>query len=188
MKIHIVATAILLSGCATDPLVTKMMLDAQSEARSRPTLSMTCPAGGCTLTYHDPRDNVAIKLPTNGWDAATSIGNNITSIVGAAIVPAVLGSVAKAGFDALKGSGAVNTTTTNATSSVSTPTSTTNTSNANVFNANTTTNTATVGANSGANSGNTGKLSGTTLADATSTPTVVTQPTPIIISIPTTPP
>ena len=40
--------------------------------------------------------------------------------------------------------------------------------------------------NIGSNSGNYGKLAGTTLSDNTSTPTVVTQPTPIVVQ-PTTP-
>jgi hypothetical protein len=45
----------------------------------------------------------------------------------------------------------------------------------------TTTTTSTVGANSGANSGNSGRLAGTSITDNTSTPTVVTQPAPVIV-------
>ena len=44
--------------------------------------------------------------------------------------------------------------------------------------------TSTVGANSGANSGNSGRLAGTTMTDATSAPTVVTQPDPVIVTQP----
>jgi hypothetical protein len=44
-----------------------------------------------------------------------------------------------------------------------------------------TTTTSTVGANSGANSGNSGRLAGTSITDNTSTPTVVTQPAPVIV-------
>jgi hypothetical protein len=43
------------------------------------------------------------------------------------------------------------------------------------------TTTSTIGANSGANSGNSGRLAGTSITDNTSTPTVVTQPTPVIV-------
>jgi hypothetical protein len=39
----------------------------------------------------------------------------------------------------------------------------------------------TIGANSGANSGNSGRLAGTSITDNTATPTVVTQPAPIIV-------
>jgi hypothetical protein len=45
----------------------------------------------------------------------------------------------------------------------------------------TTTTTTTIGANSGANSGNSGRLAGTSITDNTSTPTVVTQPAPVIV-------
>jgi hypothetical protein len=45
----------------------------------------------------------------------------------------------------------------------------------------TTTTSTTVGANSGANSGNSGRLAGTSITDNTSTPTVVTQPAPVIV-------
>jgi len=50
---------------------------------------------------------------------------------------------------------------------------------ANVSNATTTS--TTIGANSGANSGNSGRLAGTSITDNTSTPTVVTQPAPVIV-------
>ena len=40
------------------------------------------------------------------------------------------------------------------------------------------------GANSGANSGNSGRLAGTTMMDATSTPTVVLQPIPTVVTQP----
>ena len=45
----------------------------------------------------------------------------------------------------------------------------------------TTTTSTTIGANSGANSGNSGRLAGTSITDNTSTPTVVTQPAPVIV-------
>lgn len=44
-----------------------------------------------------------------------------------------------------------------------------------------------VGANSGSNSGNSGKLSGGNLNDATSTPTVVNQPAPVVVQPATVP-
>ena len=44
-----------------------------------------------------------------------------------------------------------------------------------------------VGDNSGSNSGNSGRIAGTTMSDATSTPTVVTQPAPVVVQSVTTP-
>jgi hypothetical protein len=58
---------------------------------------------------------------------------------------------------------------------------------ANVSTVTTTTSTdtaSTVGANSGANSGNSGRLAGGYITDATSAPTVVTQPAPLIVTQP----
>lgn len=64
-------------------------------------------------------------------------------------------------------------TTTNSTGAVTTTTS-------NVGPVSTTT----VGDNSGANAGNSGRIAGTTMSDATSKPTVVTQPAPLVVTQP----
>jgi len=103
--------AMLLSACATDPSTVKTLVEAQQAANARPTLALKCPAGGCEFEYTDPRDRAQLKMPTNGWDAVTSLGNNITSLV--PII--VTGRIATAGFDALKNSGGVTTTTTTST-------------------------------------------------------------------------
>jgi hypothetical protein len=103
---------IFLAGCGTNPATLQAVLDAQT--KSRPTISMTCPAGGCTLDYTDPRDR-GLKLPTNGYDAFVSVSGQVTGLVGAAVVPYAMGAMAVHGFDALKGSGAVTTTTTTTT-------------------------------------------------------------------------
>ena len=99
----------LLVGCSTSTKDLQAVLDAQTHAR--PTIAMTCPAGGCTLEYTDPRDR-NMKLPTNGYDAMISVSGQLTGMVGAAVVPAAMGYMAIKGFDALKGSGANTTTTT----------------------------------------------------------------------------
>ena len=39
-----------------------------------------------------------------------------------------------------------------------------------------------IGDNSGANSGNSGRIAGTSMSDSTSTPTVVTQPAPVVVT------
>lgn len=173
MKKTLILAAVLLSGCATDPATTKLLVDAQREARNRPTLAVTCPGGGCSVLYHDPRDQANFKMPTNGWDATISISNSLTGIAQGLVVPAAMGYVASQGFKALQGSGGIinNTTTIGANSGTNSGNTTP-----------TTTTTTTIGANSGTNSGNSGKLSGTTLTDQTSTPTVVTQPAPVIVT------
>jgi hypothetical protein len=99
----------ILAGCGTNPATLQAVLDAQTKAR--PTISMTCPNGGCTLDYTDPRDR-GLKLPTNGYDAFVSVSGHVTGLVSGAVVPAAMGYMAIKGFDALKGSGAVTTTTT----------------------------------------------------------------------------
>ncbi len=118
MKILIILSALLLGGCATDPQTTQAIIAAQEAQAAQPTLSLVCPAGGCAMTYTDPRDRQGLRLPTNGWDALTSIGNNVTSLV--PII--VTGRIATAGFDALRSSGGVQTTNTNTTGPVSTST------------------------------------------------------------------
>lgn len=108
MRLVVLILVLLLSACATDPVTVKTLVDAQQAANARPTLALMCPAGGCALEYTDPRDRAQIKMPTNGWDAVMSVGNNVTSLV--PII--VTGRIATAGFDALKGSGGTQTTTT----------------------------------------------------------------------------
>ncbi len=118
MKYIAIILALLLSACATDPATVQTLVAAQQASNARPTLALECPAGGCKFEYTDPRDRQSLKMPTNGWDAMTSIGNNV-----AGLVPIlVTGQIAVSGFNALKGSGAVNTTNTNTTGAVTTST------------------------------------------------------------------
>lgn len=157
----LIITALALSGCATHPDTERAMLAAHAAQEARPTLSLKCPAGGCEFSYTDPRDRQQIKLPTNGWDALVSIGHNVTSVVPILVT----GRVALGGFEALKNSGGVQTsTTTNTTTGAVT--------------------TSTVGDNSGANASNSGRIAGSTMTDATGTPTVVTQPAPLVVTQP----
>lgn len=108
MKTLILLVLVFLGGCATSTENLKAVLDAQTNAR--PTLSMTCPAGGCSLEYTDPRDR-GLKLPTNGYDALVAVSGQVTGMVSGAVVPVAIGAVAVRGFDALKGSGAQSTVT-----------------------------------------------------------------------------
>lgn len=164
---RIALLALVLAGCATNTEQMRLALDAQ--AKLPPTLEMTCPNGGCKLTYTDPRDRQAVKLPTNGWDTLNTAISAGASVLQGAVVPAAFAAVAVKGFDAHKGSGAVTTNTTTTTTTNDTTTTT-----------NTLSGTGTLG--SGAYTATT-----TTTTDdhsATATPTVVTQPTPIIVTQP----
>lgn len=73
----------------------------------------------------------------------------------------------------LSGTGALNGNYTPTTTT--TPTTNTTTTNT------TRTSSSTVGDNSGSNSGNSGRIAGSSMTDATSTPTVVTQPEPVVV-------
>lgn len=201
--------ATLLVGCATSDKVTEAMLQAHMQAQAQPTLSIRCPSGGCEVTYTDPRDRQQFRAPTNGWDAVTSVGNAAVGLVQAGIVPVALGAVAVKGMQELAAAkGPTTTTTTNTTTtntrgdvsidrsdrSDNSNRSTTNTrgdvsiDRSDRSNRSTTTSpTTTIGANSGANSGNSGRIAGTTMTDNTSTPTVVTQPSPVVVQPPAPP-
>jgi hypothetical protein len=69
-----------LLGCETNPANFNSIVEAQLKLKSIPTIVMTCPAGNCTLTYKDPRDNDGLALPTNGWDALKSVSRDVKDI------------------------------------------------------------------------------------------------------------
>lgn len=77
-------------------------IEAQAQAQ---TFQIDCPAG-CKISYRDPSAPVSIPRNTNGWDAAISMTNAVTGVVGAAVVPAAMGYMAIEGFKALRGHGA----------------------------------------------------------------------------------
>lgn len=107
-KFLIVLSLVVLTGCATSPETMRTVIDAQTKAR--PTLAVTCPNGGCSVEYTDPRDR-GLRLPTNGWDVAGKMVDVSGSLIQGAIVPLAMGNMAIHGFKALQGSGAVTTTT-----------------------------------------------------------------------------
>lgn len=109
---------LLATGCATTDEQMRMAIAAQQNVK--PTLKVTCPAGGCEVEYTDARDRGNIKLPTNGWDFATRVVDVGGGIVQGAIVPAAFAVTAIKGMEAMKGHG---TTTNTATTSTTTNTS-----------------------------------------------------------------
>lgn len=111
MKLAIALLAIVMTGCATAPETTSMLLDAQVKLASKSTLSINCPSG-CSVDYTDPRDRAAaIKMPTNGYDVANSLINRTAEIVSGAVIPVTFGYVATEGFKAMKGHGTTTTST-----------------------------------------------------------------------------
>lgn len=183
LAISIVA-ALMIGACGTSDKVTEAMLAAHAVQQAQPTLSLKCPAGGCEMSYTDPRDRQQFKTPTNGWDAILGIGQTTVGLVQASVVPLALGTVAVKGMQQMAGTKGPNvTTTTTNTGPVTTNTRGDVTANRTETTTGATT-TTTVGSNSGANSGNSGRIAGTTMSDATSTPTIVNQPAPTVVTQP----
>lgn len=102
-----------LAGCATDPATLAAYKEMQMS--QKPTLEVTCPAGGCSVAYRDPRDSNNMRLPTNGYDVLNTAIATTGQVFGSAIVPAAFAIAATKGFAALKGSGQVTTNTTTTT-------------------------------------------------------------------------
>lgn len=113
-RIFAVVAALFMAACATDPAALNAVIEAQ--AKARPTLAVTCPVGGCTVEYMDPRDR-SMKLPTNGWDAVIAVSGSAERIVSGAILPATAIAVAKEIRRAGEGGNVTTTTTTNSTAS-----------------------------------------------------------------------
>jgi hypothetical protein len=182
MRVLVIVLSATLTACASKPVEYSQtelaLIKAQAET---PTLMIDCP-NGCSFQYRDPDAKVVMpERPTNGWDAMVNATNVVGGIAQTLAVPAAMGYVAVEGFKALKGSGAVTTTTTNTSNNTETTTS----NNTETLTETVTTNTDnSVGDNSGYNSGNQGKIvtenSGMVDAqiDETSTPTVVVPPAP----------
>lgn len=109
-----VAILALVSGCSSVEYTPQELALVQAQMQQQ-TLEVTCPAGGCTVRYRDPRDTVQLPRKTNGWDATISIAGSVERILSDAIVPAAMAyqgvELGKAAIGALQGSGAVTMTT-----------------------------------------------------------------------------
>lgn len=105
----------MVAGCATDPIAIKAVAEANAKIAKTATIEMTCPEKGCVFsnfTYTDPNNRQFVKMPTNGWGAVTSLGNNTERVVTGALPLVAVGYVAKKGFEAA----GHNSTTTNTAS------------------------------------------------------------------------
>lgn len=167
------AAVLLLQACGTTEL-TQQELALVNAQLTRNTLEIDCPTG-CRVNYRDPRDQVALPQRETWAGAVRDVG---VALIGQAPVLGMYGlgvraldslsDLGAAGFAALQGSGAV-------TNITNTDITTTRTDNS-------------IGDYSGASSGNSGQQYTNTSGrinssdDATSIPTVVNQPAPVVVT------
>ncbi|MCV6588050.1 MAG: hypothetical protein OIF57_03315 [Marinobacterium sp.] len=60
-----------ITGCSSKGLSAQDLAQLQ---QARPnTLTVTCPAGGCTVEYRDPRDQIQLPRQTNAYDVAQQL-------------------------------------------------------------------------------------------------------------------
>lgn len=176
MKTRILVLAVgllgVLAGCATNPETAKAVAEAQARIASQPTVMIEC-AQGCKASYTDPRDRaVGVRMPTNGWDAVAGVAGSVERIVTGAVLPAAAVAAMREVRRAGEGGNTSTTTTTTHTASGAGA----STGGAASYEQ--------VGPDSqNTTSGDTATTTSTTTDshDATATPTVVTQPAPVVI-------
>ena len=88
-KLLLLLPITLLAGCST------VLTDRQIEAMYTPTITLNCDTG-CSASYTDPRDRP--KMPTNGWDVATSAINATAGVVSSTAPWAAIGITAAKGI------------------------------------------------------------------------------------------
>lgn len=98
MKVFLLAAlmSLTLVGCATDPTTAAAIANANAEIAKIPVFTVKC-TNGCEASYTDP-NRLGIAMPTNGWDVAKSIGNNITATITGAVPYVAIGQIANAGI------------------------------------------------------------------------------------------
>lgn len=111
MKIAVMIIAgLVLVGCSSTSLTPQEMALIQAQAEQQ-TLTISCETG-CTFSYKDPRDKASIPRQTNGWDATIAMGQSLERVVSGAVPVVGMGYLGVEAVKALRGSGAVTTTTT----------------------------------------------------------------------------
>lgn len=78
---------LMMGGCATSAESIHAMTSAQADIARIRTIEAEC-TGPCKISYTDPRDRLQIKMPTNGWDAVTSVAASVERVVTGAVLPA----------------------------------------------------------------------------------------------------
>ncbi len=78
---------LIMGGCSTSAESIHAMASAQADIARIRTIEADC-SGPCRISYTDPRDRLQIKMPTNGWDAVTSVAGSVERVVTGAVLPA----------------------------------------------------------------------------------------------------
>ncbi len=78
---------LIMGGCSTSAESIHAMASAQADIARIRTIEAEC-TGPCKISYTDPRDRLHIKMPTNGWDAVTSVASSFERVVTGAVLPA----------------------------------------------------------------------------------------------------
>ncbi len=176
--LYVVPLAGVMAACATPPDAVKAVADAQAAMAAVRTIEAQCD-GPCRISYTDPRDRQTIRMPTNGWDATIAVAGATERIVTGAYTPAAAVLIAQELRKAGAGGDTSNSTNVS-TSSVSTASGAgASTGGAGHYEQ--------VGPDSqNTTTGDTNTTTTTTATDdhsvtSTATPTVVNQPTPVIV-------
>ena len=143
------------AGCATDPETAKAIARYNAQQALVPTLTLNCDQG-CRAEYRDPSKIQQMAMPTNGWDAAKTVVQTIGGVATSVAPYAALGAVGIAGIKNVQAPAANVSTTTTDSHNVS----------------------------STVDSHDTTTTSTTTTTDSTHVPTVVVQPSPVVIPAP----
>ena len=143
------------AGCATDPETAKVIARYNAQQALVPTLTLNCDQG-CRAEYRDPSKIQQMAMPTNGWDAAKTVVQTIGGVATSVAPYAALGAVGIAGIKNVQAPAANVSTTTTDSHNVS----------------------------STVDSHDTTTTSTTTTTDSTHVPTVVVQPSPVVIPAP----
>lgn len=157
---------LMMGGCSTSSESIHAMSSAQADIARIRTIEAEC-TGPCKISYTDPRDRMQIKMPTNGWDAMTSLANSVERVVTGAVLPAAAVAMVREVRRAGEGGDVTNSN----TSSNTTRTSTINTASGAGSSTGGDGNHEQIGPNS-QNQANTDTRS-TDSHDATATPTIV---------------
>lgn len=157
---------LIMGGCSTSAESIHAMASAQADIARIRTIEAEC-SGPCKISYTDPRDRLQIKLPTNGWDAVTSVASSVERVVTGAVLPAAAVAMVRE----VRRAGDGGDVTTNNTTTTRNASTTTNTASGSGSSTGGDGNHEQIGPNS-QNQANTDTRS-TDSHDATATPTVV---------------
>lgn len=121
-KLAICLLVLSITACSsTGQLTADQRYKLIAEYSSKKTFEISCETG-CTVSYKDPRDQLALPNNTNGWDVAKE-GVKVLGGVATAVAPFVaLTGVVEAGFKAAGNnvSGSYNSSSTESTNTTST--------------------------------------------------------------------